>query len=103
MEPKRHGASIIFVDSKRRLLLYLRDNKPGIPYPGCWDLLGGTVEPGESPEQCIKREVLEEIEFDLKSPQFFSLRDFEDRVEHTFWSAQDLDLTKTPLHEGQKL
>ena len=82
MAAKKQGASIVFVNSERRVLLYLRDNKPGIPYPACWDLLGGTVEPGESPEQCIRREVREEIEFDLKNPQLFTVRDFADRVEH---------------------
>jgi 8-oxo-dGTP diphosphatase len=100
---KRKGASIVFVNSKRRVLLYLRDNKPGIPYPGCWDLLGGGAEPGESPEDCIKREVLEEIEFDLKGPRLFNVYEMEDRVEHTYWISHDLDIATTPLHEGQKL
>jgi len=30
-------------------------------YPDCWDLVGGHVEPGESPEQALRRECLEEI------------------------------------------
>ncbi|SDV00748.1 ADP-ribose pyrophosphatase YjhB, NUDIX family [Microlunatus sagamiharensis] len=30
-------------------------------YPDCWDLFGGHVEPGESPEQAARRECREEI------------------------------------------
>lgn len=30
-------------------------------YPDCWDLVGGHIEPGETPEQAIGRECHEEI------------------------------------------
>ena len=30
-------------------------------YPGCWDIIGGHVEPGETIEQTLVREVEEEI------------------------------------------
>lgn len=34
-------------------------------YPDCWDLVGGHVEPGESPEQAGRRECREEIAVDI--------------------------------------
>ena len=34
-------------------------------YPDCWDLVGGHVEEGESPEQAVKRECREEIAVDV--------------------------------------
>lgn len=34
-------------------------------YPDCWDLFGGHVEPGESPEQAARRECREEITVDV--------------------------------------
>lgn len=34
-------------------------------YPDCWDLFGGHVEPGESPEQAARRECREEISVDV--------------------------------------
>ena len=43
------------------VLTILRDDRPGLPYPGQWDLPGGGREPGESPEDCVLREMREEI------------------------------------------
>lgn len=34
-------------------------------YPDCWDLVGGHVEPGESPAQAARRECREEIGVDV--------------------------------------
>jgi len=64
-------AAIIFENDKGELLLYLRDNKPGIPFPLHWDLIGGHVEEGETPEEALVREVKEELDFDLKEFRFF--------------------------------
>lgn len=44
-----------------RYLLQLRDDIPGIWYPGHWGLFGGALEPGETPEQGLLREVEEEL------------------------------------------
>ncbi|GMQ79629.1 MAG: hypothetical protein BMS9Abin03_055 [Thermodesulfobacteriota bacterium] len=43
---KRKGTSIIFVNDKKQVLLLLRDDKPGIPYPNMWDVPGGHVDEG---------------------------------------------------------
>lgn len=64
-------AAIIFENEKGELLLYLRDNKPGIPFPDHWDLIGGHVEVGETPEEALIREVKEELDIDLKEYEFF--------------------------------
>jgi 8-oxo-dGTP diphosphatase len=103
MPPQKCGVSIIFVNSNREVLLFLRDDKDGIPFPNMWDLLGGNVESGESPEHCIVREMKEEIEMDLASPALFNVYPMSDRIEYVFWQRADIDIAKTPLHEGQKL
>ncbi len=42
------------------ILTLLRDDKPGIPFPGHWDLPGGGIDPGETPLECGLRELTEE-------------------------------------------
>src|SRR5688572_28931851 len=98
---KKEGGSAIFLSKDRRVLLYLRDQKSGIPFPNTWDLLGGHVELRETADQCIERELREEIEYEGPRPQLFKIYDLDDRIEHTYWVVADLDVTKTPLHEGQ--
>lgn len=64
-------AAIIFENDRGDLLLYKRDNKPGIPFPLHWDLIGGHIEEGETPEEALVREVKEELGYDLKEYAFF--------------------------------
>lgn len=52
-------AGVIFVNKRGELLLNLRAADKLIG-PGQWDIVGGTLEEGESPEVCLVREVLEE-------------------------------------------
>ena len=100
---KRKGTSIIFINDKRQVLLFLRDDKPGLPYPNMWDVPGGHVDDGETPEQCIVREMKEEMDLALDRFELFSTMEFTDRIEYTFWKKADLDIEKINLHEGQKL
>ena len=100
---KRRGSSIIFINSQREILLFLRDDIPHIPFPNIWDLPGGHVEPDETPEECIVREMKEEMGLDIKDCQLFSVIEFDDRTEYTFWQKANLDLDKIELTEGQCL
>lgn len=43
------------------VLTILRDDFGHIPWPGYWDLPGGGVEVGESAEDCVLRELEEEL------------------------------------------
>ena len=48
-----------------QILAYLRDDNPNIPFPSKWDLPGGNIEPGETPEACALRELEEEFGLSL--------------------------------------
>jgi len=44
-----------------RLLVFERDLKPDIPYPGMWDMPGGGRDGDETPLDCAIRETFEEL------------------------------------------
>lgn len=102
---KKKGTSIIFINSQRTVLLVLRDNKQSIPSPNCWDIPGGHVDHGETPLECIIREMEEEIELTLdpETIQLFDAREMPDRIEYTYWKHEDLTIDEIILHEGQYL
>ena len=103
LTPKRKGTSMIFANSKFQVLMYLRDDKPGLPFKNCWDLIGGHIETDETPDQCISREILEEIELAVEAPKLFNIFDFADRIEYTYFAKIDIDILRVRLNEGQRL
>jgi 8-oxo-dGTP diphosphatase len=69
--PVRKAAMLLIVTDSG-LLMHLRDDKPGIPHPGCWAGFGGAVEEGETIEQALRREVLEETGLEISSATFLA-------------------------------
>ncbi|NEO58722.1 MAG: NUDIX domain-containing protein [Okeania sp. SIO3B5] len=100
---KIQGSVIILLNSNNEILLVLRDDKESIPFPNTWNLLGGILENNESPEECIRREIREEIEIELGNINFFQKYNIYDREHYVFWKQIDLDLTEIQLNEGQRL
>ncbi len=100
---KRKGCSIIFVNTNIEVLLFLRDDISGLPYAGMWDVPGGHVDSGESPEDCIVREMKEEINYTLSDYHLYKVYDFSDRVEHVFWKKKTFNIDDIILTEGQCL
>ncbi|MBI1220726.1 MAG: NUDIX domain-containing protein [Rhodobacteraceae bacterium] len=54
------GAKVALIH-RAEVLVILRDDLPGLPWAGYWDLPGGGREGDETPETCVLREVEEEI------------------------------------------
>jgi 8-oxo-dGTP diphosphatase len=100
-------AAIIFENDKGEILLYLRDNKPGIPYPNHWDLIGGHVEEGETPEEALIREVKEELDFELREFRFFKEYlclegDAYPNIKYIFCGKFNVPLQEITLLEGER-
>lgn len=60
LSPSDATAALIALPG-RRYLMQLRDQKPNIFYPGHWGVFGGAIDPGETPEQGLSREIEEEL------------------------------------------
>jgi 8-oxo-dGTP pyrophosphatase MutT (NUDIX family) len=77
LRPGNAVAAIITVEGA--YLLQLRDNKRGIFFPAHWGCFGGAVEPGESSEQALARELHEELDVALApaSLRYFTRFDFD--------------------------
>lgn len=101
--PRPIGCVLIAFNARRDFLLVLRDDKPSIPFPNTWNLLGGFLEAGETPEEGLRRESREEIGVELSELQFFRRYDWDDCIEYFFWQQLDLDLAAIALSEGQQL
>jgi 8-oxo-dGTP diphosphatase len=54
------GAQLILTDAAGRLLMQLRDDWPGVVWPGKWSLFGGSCEAGETLAGAALRELREE-------------------------------------------
>jgi len=54
-----------------KVLLLKRSNEP---FKGCWGLVGGTVEKGESLTQALKREFKEETNLDIEVGKLIDTR-----------------------------
>ncbi len=55
-----HGAKLAILVGDR-IVTILRDDRPGLAWPGYWDLPGGGREGDETPEACVLRELHEEL------------------------------------------
>ena len=79
------GACVLIRDSVGRVLLHRRRDS------GAWDVIGGSMEPGETFEQTARREVREEIGLELgdlqqlhvySGPEFFHVYPDGDQAHH---------------------
>jgi len=76
-------------------------------FPHCWDVAGGHVEPGETPEDTLRREVAEETGWRVKrvhaqlEPMRWRGDDGKDRLEYDFLVEVEGDLDRPALELGK--
>jgi 8-oxo-dGTP diphosphatase len=100
----KFGAGIILINSNNEVLLLLRDNKPEIPFPNQWDIPGGEIEQGETPDLTIRREMNEEMGLDdLNDIKLFKIYRTDNLTDFIFWKKLDLNVDEIILNEGQRI
>lgn len=110
LSPSDAVVALIIVDGDR-YLMQLRDDKPGIFYPGHWGLFGGAREPGETSEAGLRRELAEELDFAPDEIRYFTEFTFDfsphkgARVSRRYYEAQVMgaDVARMNLGEGAEL
>ena len=100
-------AAIILENDKGEFLLALRDNKSWIPFPNHWDLIGGHVEEGETPEEALIREVKEELDIELTDYSFYKEflcleGDAFENIKYIYTGKINIPIEEITLYEGQK-
>ncbi len=80
-------------------MLLIAKRKPTARLPNLWELPGGKVEPGETPEECLQREIKEEFDIDISvgeylgsNPHTYDFGTIELMAYRAIWEAGDLIL-----------
>ncbi|MDE2490021.1 MAG: 8-oxo-dGTP diphosphatase [Elusimicrobia bacterium] len=123
---KTVAATLCYVRRRGRTLMLHRNKKENDVHRGKWNGLGGKLEAGESPEDCVVREVREESGLRIRAPRlrgvltFPAFKDGEDWLvfvytatrfsgrlgecaEGTLAWVRDEEIPGLPLWEGDRV
>lgn len=101
---------VIMFNPSGEVLLQQRDEKPGLAFPGCWTLFGGRVEPGETPDEAMRRELVEELELEVGRDLLLTHWRMYDQPwkdviveQHVYTAPIDRAVESMVLNEGQAM
>ena len=108
-----NAVAAILLAADGRYVLQLRDDVPHIWYPGHWGLFGGSIDPGESEREALRRELREELELevDVRHARLFTRFEFDLRplgLQSCLRSSYEIvvgaaELSRVLLHEGSEV
>lgn len=94
------AVAIAILYRKGKFLLQLRDDIPEIIHPGTWALFGGHLEMGETPEQGLQRELIEEISYAPPAVRLFGTYPIPGIVRYVYCGELTVDIMALKLNEG---
>lgn len=101
----RNVAVIILYNKNKKILLQHRA-EDAERLPGYWAFFGGGIEEGETPEEAVKREAREELNYELESPKLIMTQKFiwkeDQNTKYVFVEEHNQD-KEIVLGEGQGL
>lgn len=80
-------ATICYVKKNGKTLMLHRDKRADDIHIGKWNGLGGKIHPGETPEECVIREVKEESGLTIRNPSFRGVLTFPTFKDEEDWYA----------------
>jgi 8-oxo-dGTP pyrophosphatase MutT (NUDIX family) len=110
-EVGRWCAAAVLWTSDGRYLMQRRDDKPGLVLRDHWAAFGGSVDPGESGEAALRRELVEELEFTAREVALVTELTIRlplaagprwDRMSFYAAPITPADIDAMVLHEGQE-
>ena len=103
MGKDRPQCGLLIENREGKVLLQLRDNIPVIPWPDCWGTFGGQIEEGETPEEAIRREIREELMYELHDPEYFGNFPYDGYDIFMYRKiVPDLTVADVTVREGQR-
>jgi 8-oxo-dGTP pyrophosphatase MutT (NUDIX family) len=80
--------------------MQLRDDIPGILFPGCWAFFGGHLDPGEDADTAIYRELEEEISYQAPHLELFSRVEEGNVIRNVYHGPLVVSVSDLQLNEG---
>ncbi len=98
-------ATLCYIKRNNHTLMLHRIKKENDMHAGKWNGLGGKLEAGESPEECVIREVREESGLEIRNPQLKGVLTFPEFSKGEDWyvfvfTADDFSGTMIESSEG---
>jgi mutator protein MutT len=103
MKQTRNVSVILLYNDNKEILLQHRDENITV-LPGYWSFFGGASDENETPENAVRRETKEELEYELTNPRLVMTQKFDTEIHsiirYVYIEKYNPD-TKLVLHEGQ--
>lgn len=103
VETVEQWVAIAILYHQNQYLMQLRDDVPGIAYPGHWGFFGGHCDPGEHPDDAIHRELMEEIGYITSNIKLFNFYPAPGVIRHVYYAPLTVSISELELMEGWDL